>query len=94
MLDHEPWLAVSDWPTCGVPEIAGSTVFDGAAGLPTASVAFELVLELDPPTLELSALTTTRTVRPTSADVSLYIEDVAPLMSWQEFPLMSQRCHL
>src|SRR5207248_6548239 len=40
-----------------------------------------------------TAVTSTRTVRPTSAAVSLYVFATAPVMLAQPLPLLLQRCH-
>jgi hypothetical protein len=61
-----PLLAVSVWPSAGVPEIVGRTVLTGGAAL-TVEVCTLVALEL-PATLV--PVTTTRIVAPTSLGVS------------------------
>jgi hypothetical protein len=64
---------------------------DGAtAAAATTPVADE---EADDEPALFDAVTTTRTVEPTSADVSGYVCPVAPATSLQPFPLWLQRCH-
>jgi hypothetical protein len=106
-LVHDPVLAVSLLPSCGVPLIVGAVVFEGGAGggggeppeLPepeeppevpepveppeppelVTGPTCELVAELDPP--PFVAVTTTSMLVPTSVELSVYVEPVAPLMS-------------
>jgi hypothetical protein len=64
--DHVPLLAVRVWVSWGVPEIEGGVTFDG--GTPwTTDVCPDMAEALPPP---LEAVTTTRTVCPTSLDLS------------------------
>jgi hypothetical protein len=107
-LVHDPVVAVSLLPSCGVPLIVGAAVFDGGDGgggggeppelpeLPeplelelVTGPTCELVAELDPPALV--AVTTTSILSPTSVDVSVYVELVAPPMLLH--PLLVQSCH-
>ena len=78
------------WPTCAVPEIVGRTVFRGADESEMIGLGCEFAVSLPS---ALDAVTSTRTVLPTSAEVSLYDFDVAPAMSAHAAPLLEQRCH-
>ena len=65
---HPPGTAVSVWPCCAVPVIVGSAVFDGGVDAPcTTAVAFDVAFV--GPT-EFFAVTTTRSVLPTSPAVA------------------------
>jgi len=67
-----PLLALSVCPTCGVPLTDGSVVFFGAAGGGAGAVTVAVAAEdaaFDPPAL--LAVTTARSVCPTSAATSL-----------------------
>ena len=66
MPDQLPGSAVSVEPSSAVPEIEGAVVLEGASAS-TSSLAAD-VAESEPPSLE--AVTTTRTVEPTSAGTS------------------------
>ena len=68
------------WIT-GTCVLTGGTAATGALGAASA----------DPSPYALNAVTTTVTVKPTSALVNAYASPVAPAMSWQSAPL--QRCH-
>src|SRR6185295_12118152 len=70
-----PVEAVSVWLYCAVPVIAGSAVFVGAASAVTTAVCAD-VAEAEP--TALVAVTTTRSVRPTSLAFTTYVEEVAP----------------
>jgi hypothetical protein len=88
---QSPTDAVSVCPSRGVPEIAGSATFAGAA---TAAVTTVVGCELaaaEPPALV--AVTTTRRVLPTSEACNTYVASVAPAMSRQLAPLASQSRH-
>jgi hypothetical protein len=76
-------------PSCAVPAKVGAAVLAGAAGS-TASVA---ALSAAVAPAALVAVTTTRTVWPTSAGESAYVEPVAPVTSTQPAPSASQRRH-
>jgi hypothetical protein len=94
LFDHEPFDADSVWPCCAVPLIVGRDVFTGAAMVgvePETTADAALVAVLDPPALV--AVTTVRSVLPTSADVSANEPVVAPAIGVQALPLLSQRCH-
>ncbi len=71
--------------------MVGGAVFAGATGAAaTTCVCAELAL-LDP--AELLAVTRTRIVEPTSAEVSVYVCPVNGTMSTQLVPPESQRRH-
>ena len=62
-----PGLAVRIWPSCAVPLIVGGAVFaGGVAGPCTTAVTAEFAVPLP---LLLLAVTTTRTLEPTSPPV-------------------------
>jgi len=82
-------LAVDDWPYCGLPPIDGAVVFVGATAAITAVAAEDAV----PVPAEFVALTKARIVLPTSALVRTYVVAVAPAMSPQPLPMLSQRRH-
>jgi hypothetical protein len=65
--DQVPSLALSVWPTVSVPEMVGAPVFDGAAAATTAVGAD--VAESEP--APFVAVTVTRSVEPTSVDVTV-----------------------
>src|SRR5579864_7634431 len=77
-------------PTVGVPVTDGLTVLVGPFVEPTTSLASELADAL-PSAFE--AVTTTRTVWPTSPFTSTYVLLVAPLMSPQAVPSLAHRRH-
>ncbi len=85
---QEPTLAVSVSPILVMPLMLGSSVFFGSA--PIALVAAD-VADVDPP--PLVAVTITRTVSPTSVEMSPRTASVAPLMLLQASPLALQSCH-
>ena len=62
---HVPWSAVSVCPSVGVPLIAGSPVANGAAAL----VGLVAVLVAGTAPAAFVAVTTSRSVAPTSVDV-------------------------
>src|SRR4051794_24263148 len=84
-----PLPAVRVWPSCALPLIVGSTVLTGGAAA-TVPLCALVALAL-PPTL--APVTTTRTVLPTSAPTRAYVDPVAPAMSTQFAPALSQRRH-
>ena len=86
---HVPVVLVRLWPSRGVPETAGSTVFTGAAGATSADAGD--VASTEP--AAFVAVTTTRSVPSTSAAVTSYVEPVAPGMSAQPFPAALQARH-
>jgi sugar (pentulose or hexulose) kinase len=83
-------------PARSGPLTFGSSVFvtavtaGGAGGGATVAVA-ALEADAEPPAFD--AVTTTRSVRPTSELASAYCEPFAPLMSAQAPPPVSQRRH-
>jgi hypothetical protein len=86
-----PVEALNLWPCWAVPEIVGGLVLTGgAADGVTTAVCAELC-ELDP--AELEAVTATRIVVPRSAATSVYVGALAPAMSAQLAPPVSQRRH-
>jgi hypothetical protein len=87
---HVPSFAVSDSPTCGVPEIVGRAVFRGPSADVTTAVGSE---RADAAPSALTAVTRTRIVLPASAAVSRYVLRAARKMLRQSLPLASQRCH-
>ena len=62
-----PVVASSGSPACGVPRITGGSTLLGGTAAPTGPIAAEAALA-DP--IALPAVTTTRTVEPTSAPTS------------------------
>jgi hypothetical protein len=74
-----------------VPEIVGALVFAGAAGAAVTTPVCDEDALLEPAPFE--AVTATRTVPPTSPVTSVYAFEVAPAMSAQPAPLLSQRRH-
>jgi hypothetical protein len=89
--DHEPTSALSVCPSCAEPDTDGNTVFAGAvAAAVTTPVAAD---EADDDPALFDAVTSTRTVEPTSADANVYVLPVAGAMSEQFPPPVSQRRH-
>jgi hypothetical protein len=86
---HVPGFAVSVSFTAGLPLTVGGDVFVGGRAW-TTPVAVETAV-LDPAVFD--AVTSTATVEPTSADPRVYVAAVAPEMSAQPAPCVSQRCH-
>jgi hypothetical protein len=83
-------LVVSTSPCCAVPDTVGTPVFEGAdAAAVIVAVCAELA-EVEPPAFV--AVTTERTVSPTSAACNVYVVDVAPLM-FEQLEEDVQRCH-
>ena len=72
VFDHEPVDALSAFVSCAVPVTAGAVVLTGAAGGATGSgtTTLEAALVADVEPTEFEALTTTRSVRPTSPATS------------------------
>jgi hypothetical protein len=88
---HVPGDAVSVCPSCAVPVIDGAVEFaGGAGGGVTTAVAAEAAVAA-PPLFE--AVTDRTIVYPTSNDVSVYVDCVAPAMSKQFRPPLSQSRH-
>jgi hypothetical protein len=88
--DQLPLLTVSCSPTTGLPETVGLTVFDGPFFEETTSVGSDDALAFPS---AFVAVTTTRSVRETSPDATVYAFSVAPVMSPQALPSLAQRCH-
>jgi hypothetical protein len=93
-LDHDPVEDESDWPCCAVPLTVGAAVFTGATttsdgGATTAEAA--LVAVADP--AAFVAVTTARSVCPTSVLTSARLDPVAPAIVLQDPPPLSQRRH-
>jgi hypothetical protein len=84
-----PVVAVSVCPSCAVPEIVGNEVFAGATPVTTA-VALD-VAGVEP--AAFAAVTTTRSVEPTSAGPTAYVAEVWPETFVQFAPVLSQRRH-
>ena len=86
-----PVVAVSAWPCCAVPEIVGSDVFVGEAAAAVTTAVCAEVAVAEP--VEFDAVTTIRTVLPTSAAATVCVCAVSPTMSTQPPPAESQRRH-
>jgi len=71
--------------------LGGVTVGGGGTGSGATTDVAALVVEAEPPAFE--AVTTTRTVRPTSLLVRTYCPLVAPEMPAHPAPPVSQLCH-
>ena len=86
---HVPSAEVRATARCALPEIVGATVLTGPS---PATVAVALLAWLALPS-GLVAVTSTRTVAPTSAIASAYVAPVAPSMFCQLAPWSRERCH-
>jgi hypothetical protein len=86
---HVPGRAVSVARSRGVPSIAGASVLAGATAA-IGSVEAEVAVSRPP---AFVAVTSTRRLRATSADVAVYVLSVAPSMSAQLVPSGAQRRH-
>ena len=86
-----PAAAVNTCPACAVPEIDGGELFTGGAGAAATTAVCAEPAEPEPAVLV--ALTLTRAVEPTSAELSVYVWVAAPTMSTQLAPALSQRRH-
>src|SRR5436190_18028859 len=84
-----PVFAVSVCPSSATPESAGATVLAGGSAATVALAADDAVLEPPGPV----AVTCMTSVPPTSAGTAVYLACVAPVMSAQAPPLVSQRRH-
>src|SRR4051794_28672251 len=84
-----PFATVRVVPSRAAPVIAGNEVFCGGAAVTTA-VAAEVAARVPAP---FDALTTIRSVDPTSADVSVYEDVAAGMMSMQAAPVELHRRH-
>jgi hypothetical protein len=85
-----PRVPKSLCPTCTVPLILGGALFAGSGLKDDWTTALGTVDEKVVPPAFLAS-TSKRTVIPTSADASVYLEPWAPPMSVQFPPLLSQR---
>src|SRR5262245_40030417 len=85
-----PVLALSTWPSCAVPDTTGGDTFAGGAAGTTTPVAADTALA-EPPAFD--AVTTTRTVNPTSPPTNTYVVPVALAMSAQLAPDGLHRRH-
>ncbi len=87
-----PLSTVTVCPTCAVPCGSGCLVtLGGVSAATTVPVGLEAADEWP---AELAAATTTRSVPPTSEDVTTYVWAVAPEMSPQLPPEPLHRCHV
>ncbi len=86
---HSPLLLLSSCPSFASPLITGSAVFDGASG---SILAVAGVVAVPEPVL-LVAVTTVRSVEPTSSCVAVYFASVAALMLAHASPFSLQRLH-
>ena len=87
---HVPSVALRVWPSCTVPETAGSPVFVGGAAASTVAVAAAIAVAEPAAFVNDSA---DRSVEPMSVTETAYVREVAPEMAAQEAPAASQRCH-
>ena len=87
--DQEPGAPVRVSPTVTAPVIVGPTVFAGGAG---ATVEVGDDVATDEPSV-FDAVTTTRTVEPTSLFASAYVLTAAPEMLLQLPPEVLQSSH-
>jgi hypothetical protein len=87
---HVPVEAVKVVATTGEPEIVGSNVLFGTAGAVTTAVGADAATA-EPP--EFEAVTRTRSVKPTSPTVAVYVLPVAPASAAHVAPAGSQRLH-
>jgi hypothetical protein len=89
--DHDPVVVVNVCPCTAWPLTTGSAVLVGAAGDVTTAVGAELA-EAEP--RAFVAVTTDRTVCPTSPDPRGWRRVVAPAITTQFAPVLSQSSHL
>lgn len=88
---HVPVLAVSTAPTLVVPEMVGADTLDGGTGAEAIAAVCADTAVAEP--ARFVPVTATRIVVPTSAATSVYVCPVAPAMSAQLPPPLSQRRH-
>jgi hypothetical protein len=86
-----PSVVVSVCPLTALPDTTGGDVLAGGAGAETTTGVAAESAELDETVLV--AVTRTRIVEPTSTATSVYDDSVAPGMSTQPAPPVSQRRH-
>jgi hypothetical protein len=84
-----PGDAVTSSPTRAAPLIAGGSVLRGAVAA-IGPVAADTAVTLLAP---FEAVTSTRTVWPTSASPTASVRSVAPSIGVHSRPSASQRCH-
>jgi hypothetical protein len=89
--DHDPGEAVRACPCWAVPLIVGADVLLGTVGGPGTTAVTAESAEPEPPAL--AAVTTDRSVSPTSELWTAYVFAVAPLMFEQLAPEVLQSCH-
>ena len=87
MFCHDAAFSVSVWVCCGVPLMKGAALSAGGDGRADPA---ELI-EPEPPAFV--AVTCTSVVNPASAEVSVYVEAVAPEMGLHASGEPEQRCH-
>ena len=87
-----PLSTVTVFPTCAVP--CGSGCFVTLGGVSAATTVPVGLEAADALPAELAAATTTRSVLPTSDDVTAYVWAVAPEMLPQLPPEPPHRCHV
>ena len=85
-----PFVTRSVSPTTGEPLTAGFTVFAGPVAEPMTSDGADVADALPS---AFVAVTTTRSVWPTSPDAGVYVLVVPAVMSPQAVPSDAQRCH-
>ncbi len=86
-----PGSAKSFAPTSGLPTMLGPVVLVGGSAGVIGLVGFELTGPTVPP--ELVAVTNETNVWLMSAEASVYVVEVAPLIGVQPLPFWSQRSH-
>src|ERR1043166_3139348 len=89
--EYLPGVATSFAPTAGLPTMVGFVLLVGGRAGVIASVGFELTGPAVPPALV--AVTHAASAWFTSADVGLYVFDVAPEIWLQPLPFWSHRTH-
>jgi hypothetical protein len=85
---HEPFAAVRVEPTCGAPEMVGACVVPGVVAAAMTAVGAD-VEDADPSAL--LAVTVTRRVCPTSADPTVYLLAVTPVIAVHASPFWLHR---
>ena len=92
LFDHDPFVVDNVSPCCAVPLTTGTAEFDGAAGAdPLTTAVAALDADPDPPAFD--AVTTDRTVCPTSPLTNVYELPVAPPITEQPDPEPLQSSH-
>lgn len=91
---HAPSDARSRLPTHVCPEMVGAATFTGGGGGIGLGATTDVAADVAEDWPELfAAVTSTRSVRPTSAEPSVYCDAVAPAIDAQLPPDVSQRRH-